>query len=340
MQGLGNLGIRPQINYTEKLKHKINENNIQKVETNNTFSYTTDDILDMVEEGNISILDKLGISYTDILTKTGDKKLSFKYENTRYTVNFIEKKEAKDEIKQLPENTRTVKNNDGSYTIFEYSLDGSKLIKSTEYDKDDNITHVFQPMADGSRSDKYYSYVDGILFQVQETIHYPDGNYTYIFTDGNGKFKQKQKVTHNEQGGLTFDTTEKGGTRKTIVNDADGKTLNSAFYSSNGKLDYKKEYLYDSQNPDLFTVLKITANGRILSKEKFENYSFTDKKGLVWKGCRSIEKIIIDWDEDAPIPPSVDDYINPDGSIDEEGYAKAFDAYIEAKKEYDKHKLS
>lgn len=336
MQRLGNLGIRPQINYTDRLKNRVNGNDVQKVETNNTPNYTIDDILDMVEEGDISILDKLGIPYTDILTKTEDKKLSFKYENTRYTVNNIEKKNTKNEVKEVPSNTKTVKNNDGSYTVFEYSLNGSSLIKSTEYDKDNNITHVFQPKADGSRSDKYYSYVDGSLFQIQETIHYPDGNYTYIFTDGNGNFKQKQKVTHNEQGGLTFDTTDKDGTRNTIAQNADKKTLNTAYYTSDGKLDYKNEYFYDSQNPNLFTILKINADGRVLSEERYEEHTFTDENGRVWNGCRLLEKVITEQEEDAPIPPSIDNFINFDGSIDEEGYAQAFEQYVEAKKEYDK----
>ena len=294
MRELGNLFGHQQLHRVDKHRgaERIVEKNVEKVDLDTKAKYTIDEILDRVEDGDVSVLVELGIPYTEITTEAGDKKISFKYEGIRYTVNIIEN----DGVEQTNNNIQTVNNDDGSYTVFEYDANGT-LVKSTEYDKYGKITHEFKLNNDGSRSDKYYTYENGELVQIQETIHYTDGNYTYIFTDGKGNLKEEQKVIHNEQGGLTFDSTFGDGTRRVMVYNADNNLLNSTYYSSNRKVEKTEEYVYDKNNSDLYTVVTRNAEGKIVKVEKWEKYTYTDENGLTWYGSRVLARINYDQNE-------------------------------------------
>ena len=278
----------------KKLNNPKNTINLQIESANFSIppKHSINEILDKVEAGDISILDELNIPYTEITTDAGDKKYSFKYEDTRYTVNIIEA-EQENNITEPTNNTETVKNDDGSYTIFEYNPDGS-LAKSSEYDASGKISHEYLPNNDGSYSDKYYTYENGSLSQIQETIHYQNGNYTYIFTDGNGNIKEEQKVINNEYGGLTFDTTFEDGKRHVIAYDTNNQIKNEAFYSKDGNIEKTQEYDYDINNPNQYTITVKNADGQTTSEEAWENFNYTDENGQTWYGSRINQRINFD----------------------------------------------
>ena len=162
----------------------------------------------------------------------------------------------------------------------------SSIEKNAEYDETGKVTHTYTTNADGSRSDVYYTYEDGVLVQTQETIHYPDGNYTYIFKDADGNLKEEQKVIHNGLGGLTFDCTFGNGTRHVSICDENDKFTKSIYYSSNGKIEEIEEYSYDSQNHDIYKVTIKDSQGKVIREELWENYTFTDNEGNEWYGSR------------------------------------------------------
>lgn len=355
--------------------------------------YTIDEILDRVESADITILQELNIPFTEIKAEDGSKKISFKYEGVRYTVNIIEVTQTE----QFDNRTQITKNDDGTYTVFEYDVNGN-LLKSTDYDKDNRITHEYIVNDEESHSDKYYTYENGKLTQVQETIHYSNGNYTYIFTDGEGNLTEEQKVLQNEYGGVTFDSTFGDGTRHVIAYNDKQQVVGSAYYNSDGILDKTEEYVYNSDNPDLYTVITRDKDGNVLINEEWENYTFTDENGGVWYGSRLLERIeydnniekrvselqsdldslkdssnissdlIAELEEELadiknnatgrtaeraelykqislynsellslkmPTPPNIADYLNEDGSVNEAAYSDAMSDYEYARFKYD-----
>lgn len=329
----------------------VNEDNQKK--------YTIDQILDSVEEGNVSLLVELGISYTEIATESGNKKISFSYEGTRYTVNIIGKSQEAGNVGiNNTNNIQTVQNEEGGHTVYELSPEGS-LLKSTEYDKEGRITHEFKQLEDGNRSDKYYTYENGELVQIQETIHYTDGNYTYIFTDDKGNLIEEQKVIHNELGGLTFDSTFGDGTRRVYIYNSDERLVNNLFYSADGNLEKTQECIYDADNPNFYTLITKNAEGKTLSTEYWENYSFVDEEGRTWYGSRLNQRFeggskyeeerkdaVSEYQKQldyimlqirsltVPTPPNANDYKTSNGTIDETAYNKAIKRYNEQKIKY------
>lgn len=101
--------------------------------------------------------------------------------------------------------------------------------------------------------------------------------------------KEEQKVIHNEHGGLTFDSTFGDGTRHVHTNNDKGQRLESVYYAADGNVEKTEEFIYDSKNPDLYTVITRDNDGNTISKELWENYTFTDEEGRTWYGNRLVD---------------------------------------------------
>lgn len=271
----------------------LNENASQaaaKVEkTEAAKEYTIDEILDSVEMGDVSILKQLNIPFTEFNDGSGYQKFSFKFNGVRYTVNVIENNQ-NDVTSEENNNIKTVKNDDGSYSTYEYDVDGN-LLKSSDYDKDGRITQEYIYNDEESHSNKYYTYENGELIQVDETINYSNGNYTFITTDGNGNLKEEQKVIHNEYGGLTFDITQADGRRMLHITNNKMQSVNNVYYASNGEIEKTEEFSYNSYNPNIYTVTTKDNDGNVILQEMWENYTYTDEEGVTWYGSRLLDRV-------------------------------------------------
>ena len=202
MQELGYVRQIQLYNFKKQENAKnINEQKIENINANTKSLCTIDTLLDKVEDGDVSILAELGIAYTESQNETGDKKISFKYEGTRYTVNFIDNVN-KDE--SLDTNTRRQNFDDGSYSIYETDENGHDL-KRTNYNANGSIkdTLEFTYNEDGTVMHTLKN-ANGITTQITHLNKYGKVIHSISFKDTTNKEKQNTHRQDNEDGSYTI----------------------------------------------------------------------------------------------------------------------------------------
>ena len=260
MYDIGHLGRQAQIRNLDRLEN--DERPTSRIVGNADLDikpkYTIDEILDKVEEGDISILVELGISYTEITTEAGDKKISFKYEGIRYTVNVINNI---NETKVTATNTRRQNFDDGSYSIYETDENGLDL-KRTDYNADGSVQSILE-----------YTYNnDGTVVYTYKTA-----DYTQITNlDKNGNVVHN--TWYNKDGSLRETaeyTRDNNGVETTITKDANGKI--------------RDKYVYDWNNNRKIAKETYDANGELVQYDKYE---YADDGTLVDTTYDANDKVI------------------------------------------------
>ena len=281
MRELGHLNKQPQLQHLDKLEKvdRFAGQKVENVDLDTKPKYTIDEILDKVEDGDISILVELGISYTEITTETGDKKISFKYEGTRYTVNIIKNSEEKE---QSIKKTRRQNFDDGSYSIYEMDEAGRDL-KRTDYKADGSIQGTLE-----------FTYNDdGTVIHTYKTAEYTqitnldkNGNVVHnSWFNADGSLRETADYTRDENGVETTITRDANGTirHKDVYDWKNNKRIAKETYDAKGNLvQYDKyEYAEDGSlisttydaNDKIITIAKYNADGSI---EKIEYYGGTE----------------------------------------------------------------
>lgn len=322
----------------------------QKVESTNIEAkpkYSVNEILDRVEEGDVSVLAELGISYTEIETEAGDKKISFKYEGTRYTVNIIETSDVSNDNKEVEKpsnNTKTVKNDDGSYIVYEYDANKT-LVKSTKYDKNGELDTIKEYNENGYKA---YYYANGIK-TTEVDIDNQGRPYHQLDFDNNGNVLRIWDTDWKEDGSeVGVCKTPDGQMISLDVTDTQGRGIYAERYE-NGKI---KEYIetdylengvsrqvQKDANGDIYWIIYWSENAEGISAQKSvhkDDKNFAEElKNLANAYDKQLEDISAQFETlSVPVPPSTTDYVNADGSIDEDSYDKAMQKYTDEANAY------
>lgn len=255
------------------------EQKVENVDQDTKPKYTINEILDKVEEGDVSILVELGITYTEITTETGDKKISFKYEGIRYTVNIIDT--AKENLQSVA-NTRRQNFDDGSYSIYEMDEKGRDL-KRTDYNEDGSIQGILE-----------FTYNDdGTVIHKYKTAEYTqitnldkNGNVAHnSWFNADGSLRETADYTRDENGVETIMTRDANGTirHKDVYDWKNNKRIAKETYDANGNLMQYDKYEYATDGTlvsttydakgKIITIVKYNADGSI---EKIEYYGGTE----------------------------------------------------------------
>lgn len=281
MREIGHLNKQLQTQHPERLEkaEKFIEQKVEEVDLVTNSKYTIDEILDRVEDGDVSILVELGISYTEMSTETGDKKISFKYEGTRYTVNIINRSK---ENEQSAKNTRRQNSDDGSYSIYEMDETGRDL-KRTDYNADGSVQATLE-----------FTYNDdGTAMHTYKTAEYTqitnldkNGNVVHnSWFNTDGSLRETADYTKDKNGIETIITRDANGTIRhfDVYDRTNNKRIAKETYDANGNLvQYDKyEYAEDGSlisttydaNDKIITIAKYNADGSI---EKVEYYGGTE----------------------------------------------------------------
>ena len=315
----------------------------QKVESTNVEvkpKYSVNEILDRVEEGDFSILAELGISYTEIETETGDKKISFKFEGTRYTVNIIGASNVSndnEEVEEPSNNTETVKNDDGSYIVYEYDAKKT-LIKSTKYDKNGELDTIKEYNENGYKA---YYYENGIK-TTEVDIDKQGRVYHQLDFDNNGNILSIVDTDWKEDGShIGVCKTPEGEMTFLDITDAQGRIIYIERYEEGNltgitETDYLENgvsrQIHKDANGDIFWITYWSENAEGINTQKNiskEDENFADElKNLANIYEQQLEDISAQFETlSVPVPPNTTDYINADGSVDEDSYNKAILKY-------------
>ena len=325
MQVSGNLAgddLRLKYGLNSFNSNVVNLQEVNEVKNSENKTYSIDDILDVVEQGDTSILVKLGITYTDIKTETGDKKISFKYQGARYTINIVE---PKDDIEWTNEASEEIINHDdGSYDIKFYDYNGN-LIKTQEYDKDGNL-------------------ISGSVVSGEE-INEPE-----IISED--KETEIAKKLLEDLFNSNIDSKDLLSGFKTRLDDimessiilAENKALMTTFeYERMLQQNKNRLELFEKNINTVLEIQKLIENAKntensdalvsklngilmeLCANEKMQN-GVLEKNNILEKLSLNLE---------IPIPPSALDYTDSDGNFDNEKYFKLINEYQNKKEEYD-----
>ena len=314
----------------------------------NDIKYSIDEILDRVEEGDISVLDELGISYTEITTETGDKKISFKYENTRYTVHVIG---SSNESEEKISNEELIQN--------AFAYDGADTLQNStklqyDYIIDKPLYYTFNIPTTGEPNSQITgkgSYGTGRVDDYT-AIYGDDGSLVKIETSSS-KYGNKEVVyNYNPNGEITEEEYDKGtGVVITTTYNADGSIKTHSEYMSKkmyekGESVITREYTYsvDEQGQPVQTMNNSTgitvtttrnADGTYtqnkVMKSEEQNEVKDDEKTLdelndLIEECRNQANDIREQMNSLEYPISADFYTSS-GDFDEAAYNKAKEEY-------------
>ena len=330
MRELGNLGGQLQIINFDRLKKadRFAEQNVEKVDLGTKPNYTIDEILDRVEEGDVSVLVELGIAYTEISTETGDKKISFKYEGVRYTVHVIT--ENTDKTKTDESREEIVVGVDGNNIKYEYDSEGN-LVKATFYDENGNVKEIREYNENGYKA-QYFT--DGKLTtevnvdkqgRPEHQVDYnPDGSVARIWDVEYREDGSHKSICKNPDGSLfSVDETDSKGRSKRAERYKNGKLYEiiETTYLEDGS----HRQVYKNANGVITCILVWSEDGKVLKNVTNNDPNFIDE----------LRKLADDLAYEfltagVPIPPSRANF-----ATDEE-FEKAFAEYENEKKLYDK----
>lgn len=203
--------------FSYKEQFKLRDTIVSRVvitpqEDDTKIKISINEILDKVENGDTSILDKIGVAYTEIEMPNGKKKISFEYEGARYTVYLAENNE-KDKITDDSSsqivNTRVQNYSDGSYSVYEsdtngrdlrrldYSKDG-KLEGTLEFTYNDDGTTI-QTSKNAAGKTTQITYLDANNFVTENFFYNDDGSYCHVKYANDGE-KVISRAEYNAAG--------------------------------------------------------------------------------------------------------------------------------------------
>lgn len=246
-------------------RSRLTGKKVETVNKDDMKKYSIDEIIDRVEDGDLSLLNLLNIAYTEIKTKSGDRRISFKYNRTEFTVNIINDIP---ENKEKKVNTKIQYISDGSYLISEIDENGKEL-RQLHYSADGTLQNILEYTYNEDGTVTHTSKnASGVAIQMTNLD--TDGNVIHnAWFDNNGALMETADYTRDENGVETTITKDANGViRHKFVYDLNNNIrIADEIYNEKGVLEQYSKYEY-SQDGSM-TETKYDSGGKVVTVTKY-----------------------------------------------------------------------
>lgn len=268
--------------------------------------YNIDEILDSIENGDISILQELGITYTEIIDGSENKSILFKYNNVRYTVHVISNNcgSTKNDNKDT---TSTI-----SKTINELKTQREEL-QNQLYDIQSQLRAMPTPLPPRIND---FKTSNGTTEQN-------------AYNKAMSEYRQEVKEYENKINELNKQVIEISVRLDSLDNEIAELELEERINAQQKEIDELRKS--PNSNPDLINALQKQLDA--IKENGVEEPA--EKRALIAQRYDIISRIagLI-----LPVPPNPSDYMTYSGTIDEEAYNNAMIQYENEIQEFEQTK--